>query len=100
MNTSIQWDQFPELEHSRTVHIGRRLLAIAMAVKTLNGPIAAILMMIIGVASVSAQTPTGSFFQRQTARNSVIAFACHILLAAAMIIAELSSSPTGSLPRA
>ena len=57
--------------------------------KTLNGPIAAILMMIIGVASVSAQTPTGSFFNGNSSQLGNSLRSVTFFLAAAMIIAGI-----------
>jgi len=89
MKTSIEWNQFPELDQSRAVRIGRRLMTIALAVKTLNGPIAAVLMMLIGVASVSAQTPTGSFFNGNSSQLGNSLRSVTFFLAAAMIIAGI-----------
>ena len=89
MKTSIEWNQFPELDQSRAVRIGRRLMTIALAVKTLNGPIAAFLMMLIGVASVSAQTPTGSFFNGNSSQLGNSLRSVTFFLAAAMIIAGI-----------
>jgi len=89
MKTSIQWNQFPELDQSRAVRIGRRLMTIALAVKTLNGPIAAALMLLVGVASVSAQTPTGSFFNGNSSQLGNSLRSVTFFLAAAMIIAGI-----------
>ena len=89
MKTSIEWNQFPELDQSRAVRIGRRLMTIALTVKTLNGPIAAFLMMLIGVASVSAQTPTGSFFNGNSSQLGNSLRSVTFFLAAAMIIAGI-----------
>jgi hypothetical protein len=89
MKTSIEWNQFPELDQSRAVRIGRRLMTIALAVKTLNGPIAAALMLLVGVASVSAQTPTGSFFNGNSSQLGNSLRSVTFFLAAAMIIAGI-----------
>ena len=89
MKTSIEWNQFPELDQSLAVRIGRRLMTIALTVKTLNGPIAAFLMMLIGVASVSAQTPTGSFFNGNSSQLGNSLRSVTFFLAAAMIIAGI-----------
>jgi len=89
MKTSIEWNQFPKLDQSRAVRIGRRLMTIALTVKTLNGPIAAFLMMLIGVASVSAQTPTGSFFNGNSSQLGNSLRSVTFFLAAAMIIAGI-----------
>jgi hypothetical protein len=89
MKTSIEWNQFPELDQSRAIRIGRRLMTIALAVKTLNGPIAAALMLLVGVASVSAQTPTGSFFNGNSSQLGNSLRSVTFFLAAAMIIAGI-----------
>lgn len=89
MNTSIAWDQFPELDQSRAVRIGRRLLALAMAVKVMNGPIAVVLMMLLGVVSASAQTPSGSFFNGNSSQLGNSLRSVTFFLAAAMIIAGI-----------
>ena len=89
MTTSIGWDQFPGLDHSRSVRIGRRLLALAMAVKVVNGPIAVVLMMLLGVVSASAQTPSGSFFNGNSSQLGNSLRSVTFFLAAAMIIAGI-----------
>ncbi len=89
MKTSIEWNQFPELDQSRAVRIGRRLMTIALTVRTLNGPIAAALMLLLGVASVSAQTPTGSFFNGNSSQLGNSLRSVTFFLAAAMIIAGI-----------
>ena len=89
MKTSIEWNQFPELDQSRAVRTGRKLMTIALAVKTLNGPIAAALMLLVGVASVSAQTPTGSFFNGNSSQLGNSLRSVTFFLAAAMIIAGI-----------
>ena len=89
MKTSIEWNQFPELDQSRAVRIGRRLMTIALTVRTLNGPIAAALMLLVGVASVSAQTPTGSFFNGNSSQLGNSLRSVTFFLAAAMIIAGI-----------
>lgn len=89
MNTSIAWDQFPELDQSRAVRIGRRLLALAIAVKVMNGPIAVVLIMLLGVVSASAQTPSGSFFNGNSSQLGNSLRSVTFFLAAAMIIAGI-----------
>jgi hypothetical protein len=89
MKTSIEWNQFPELDQSRAIRIGRRLMTIALAINTLNGPIAAALMLLVGVASVSAQTPTGSFFNGNSSQLGNSLRSVTFFLAAAMIIAGI-----------
>ena len=62
MNNLIAVTNVPGLENSRAAQIGRKLVAVAFGLKALNGPIAAVLLLLLGVASASAQTPAGSFF--------------------------------------
>jgi hypothetical protein len=89
MNTSIEWNQFPELDRSRAVRTGRRLLALAIMLKSLNGPAAALVMMLVGVVSVTAQTPTGSFFNGNSSQLGNSLRSITFFLAAAMIIAGI-----------
>ena len=89
MNTSIECDHLRALDQSRAVRIGRRLLALAITLKTLNGPVATLLMMMVGVVSVSAQTPTGSFFNGNSSQLGNSLRSITFFLAAAMIIAGI-----------
>jgi len=89
MNTSIEWNQFSELDRSCAVRIGRRLLALAIMLKSLNGPVAALVMMLVGVVSVTAQTPTGSFFNGNSSQLGNSLRSITFFLAAAMIIAGI-----------
>lgn len=89
MNTAIECDHLLALDQSRAVRIGRRLLALAITLKTLNGPVAALLMMLVGVVSVSAQTPTGSFFNGNSSQLGNSLRSITFFLAAAMIIAGI-----------
>ena len=89
MNTSIEWNQFPELDRSRAVLTGRRLLALAITLKSLNGPVVVLLTMLLGVVSVSAQTPTGQFFNGNSSQLGNSLRSITFFLAAAMIIAGI-----------
>ena len=62
MKSLIEITNVPGLEDSRAAQIGRKLVTLAFGMKALNGPIAAALMLLLGVVTASAQTPTGSFF--------------------------------------
>jgi hypothetical protein len=64
-------------------------MTVALTVRTLNGPIAAALMLLVGVASVSAQTPTGSFFNGNSSQLGNSLRSVTFFLAAAMIIAGI-----------
>jgi hypothetical protein len=88
MNHLIELTTFPGLENSRPARIGRRLVAIALSMKALNG-VVAVLMMGLGVASVTAQTPSGSFFNGNSAQLGNSIRSVTFFLAAAMIIAGI-----------
>jgi hypothetical protein len=79
----------PALHNSRSVRIGRRLVSLALTMKALNGPIAAVLMLGLGVVSASAQTPTGSFFNGNSSQLGNSLRSITFFLAAAMIIAGI-----------
>src|ERR1700730_5300746 len=89
MNHLIELTNFPGLENSRAARIGRRLLALALGLKALNGVVAAVLMMVLGVVSVQAQTPTGSFFNGNSSQLGNSLRSVTFFLAAAMIIAGI-----------
>jgi hypothetical protein len=89
MNSLIELTSFPGLENSRTVRVGRKLIALAFGLKTLNGAIAVVLMFVLGAASASAQTPTGSFFNGNSSQIGNSLRSVTFFLAAAMIIAGI-----------
>ena len=89
MNTFNELITLPGLENSRAARLGRRLIAIAFGLKSLNGLIATILMMVVRVASASAQTPTGSFFNGNSSQLGNSLRSVTFFLAAAMIIAGI-----------
>ena len=89
MNNLIAVTNVPGLENSRAAQIGRRLVALAFGLKALNGPIAAALLLLLGVVSASAQTPTGSFFNGNSSQLGNSLRSVTFFLAAAMIIAGI-----------
>ena len=89
MNNLIYLTDIPGLEKSRAVQLGRRLVTIAFGLKALNGVIAATLLMVLGVVSASAQTPTGSFFNGNSSQIGNSLRSVTFFLAAAMIIAGI-----------
>lgn len=89
MNNLIAVTNVPGLENSRAAQIGRKLVALAFGLKALNGPIAAALLLLLGVVSVSAQTPTGSFFNGNSSQLGNSLRSVTFFLAAAMIIAGI-----------
>ncbi len=89
MNTLNELISFPGLENSRAARTGHRLIAGAFGLKALHGVIASVLMIILGVVSVSAQTPTGSFFNGNSSQLGNSLRSVTFFLAAAMIIAGI-----------
>ena len=89
MNTLMDLRTFRGLENSRAARFGQRLLALALLIKSANGIIASIVMVLVGVASVSAQTPSGSFFNGNSSQLGNSLRSVTFFLAAAMIIAGI-----------
>jgi hypothetical protein len=89
MNNLIAATNVPGLEDSSATKFGRKLIALALALKTLNGPIAVILLVLLGVVSGSAQTPTGSFFNGNSSQLGNSLRSVTFFLSAAMIIAGI-----------
>ena len=89
MNSLIDITNVPGLENSGAAQIGRKLIALALGMRALNGPIAIALMLILGVVSASAQTPTGSFFNGNSSQLGNSLRSVTFFLAAAMIIAGI-----------
>ncbi len=89
MNNLIAVTNVPGLEKSCAAQIGRKLVALAFGLKALNGPIAAALLLLLGVVSASAQTPTGSFFNGNSSQLGNSLRSVTFFLAAAMIIAGI-----------
>lgn len=85
----IEIPNVPGLENSRAALIGRKLLALAFGMKALNAPVAAGLMLLLGVVSATAQTPSGSFFNGNSSQLGNSLRSVTFFLAAAMIIAGI-----------
>lgn len=89
MNSFIEMTKLPGLENSRSARVGRRLITLAVGLKALNGVLAVTLMLIFGVASATAQTPSGSFFNGNSSQLGNSLRSVTFFLAAAMIIAGI-----------
>lgn len=89
MSYLIETMNAPILNCSRAARMGRRLVALGLGLKALNGVVAIVLMMALGVASASAQTPSGSFFNGNSAQLGNSLRSVTFFLAAAMIIAGI-----------
>lgn len=89
MNNLWELPPFPAAENSRAARLGQQLIHYGMALRALPTALAIALMMAMGVASVSAQTPSGSFFNGNSAQLGNSLRSITFFLAAAMIIAGI-----------
>ena len=89
MKSLIEITMYPGLEHSRVARVGRKLVAIGLGVKATHGVLATVIMFTFGLASASAQTPSGSFFNGDSAQLGNSLRSITFFLAAAMIIAGI-----------
>ena len=89
MNYLIQTINAPALSSSCVARIGRRLVAIGFGLKASHGLVAVILSIMLGVVSVSAQTPSGQFFNGDSAQLGNSLRSVTFFLAAGMIIAGI-----------
>ena len=89
MKSLIEVTAYPGLDYSRPARIGRRLVALGLGVKATHGIVATVLMLTLGLVSASAQTPSGSFFNGNSAQLGNSLRSITFFLAAAMIIAGI-----------
>ena len=89
MNYLIEIINSSALPNSRAVRFGRRLIGFGLALKTLNGLVAVVLAMTLGAVSVTAQTPSGQFFNGSSDQLGNSLRSVTFFLAAAMIIAGI-----------
>ena len=89
MNNLIEMTIPPTAENSRAVRLGRKLIALAFALRALNGLAVALLLLVFGAAPILAQTPSGSFFNGNSAQLGNSLRSVTFFLAAAMIIAGI-----------
>ncbi len=90
MKSLIEVTAYPGLDYSRAAQIGKRLVALGLGVKATHGIVATVLMLTLGLVSASAQTPSGSFFNGNSAQLGNSLRSITFFLAAAMIIAGRS----------
>lgn len=89
MNNFLELMNAQGLEESRAAQVGRRLIMLGMSMKTIHGVVVFALMLVFGVASATAQTPTGSFFNGNSSQLGNSLRSITFFLAAAMIIAGI-----------
>ena len=89
MNNFVEVLNLPGVDNSRVARAGRKLIMLGFNVRALHSAIAIALMLVFGVVSVSAQTPTGSFFNGNSSQLGNSFRSVTFFLAAAMIIAGI-----------
>jgi hypothetical protein len=89
MNYLIQAINAPTQSNCCAARIGRRLVALGFGLKAAHGLVAIILSIAVGVVSVSAQTPSGQFFNGDSAQLGNSLRSVTFFRAAAMIIAGI-----------
>jgi uncharacterized membrane protein YozB (DUF420 family) len=89
MNNFVQLQNAQGIEDSRAARIGRKLIMLGMNLRALHAAVAIASMVMLGVASATAQTPTGSFFNGNSSQLGNSLRSVTFFLAAAMIIAGI-----------
>jgi hypothetical protein len=89
MSYLIETMNVPIFNCSRAARIGRKLIVLGLRMKALQGFVALVLVMALGVVSASAQTPSGSFFNGNSGQLGNSLRSVTFFLAAAMIIAGI-----------
>jgi hypothetical protein len=89
MNSLIESTQPTELSRSLTIRMGQRLIRYGFDLSSLKTVLPILLVIVSGVVSVAAQTPSGSFFDGNSAQLGNSLRSVTFFLAAAMIIAGI-----------
>ena len=89
MKSLVQTIQLPELNRSLTIELGQRLIRYGIYLSSLKTVVAVLLVIVSGVVSVAAQTPSGSFFDGNSSQLGNSLRSITFFLAAAMIIAGI-----------
>lgn len=79
----------PAVDNSRMARIGHRMILTGLTVKSIHGGIVFLLTLVLSLVSASAQTPTGQFFNGDSAQLGNSLRSITFFLAAAMIIAGI-----------
>lgn len=89
MKSLIQIVQFTELNRSLSVGLGQRLIHFGVYVSSLKIALPVFLVILSAVVSTVAQTPSGSFFDGNSAQLGNSLRSVTFFLAAGMIIAGI-----------
>lgn len=85
----IQTIQFTELNRSLAIELGQRLIRYGIYLSSVKSVLPIFLVMVSGVVSVAAQTPSGTFFDGNSAQLGNSLRSVTFFLAAGMIIAGI-----------
>lgn len=89
MNSHEQTTRLSELSHSKTVELGQRLIRFGVYLSSFKSVLPILVVIVSGAVSVAAQTPSGSFFDGNSAQLGNSLRSITFFLAAAMIIAGI-----------
>lgn len=89
MKSFIPIVQLTELNHSLTIAFGQRLICYGLYLRSLKTVLPIFVVIVSGVVSVAAQTPSGTFFDGNSAQLGNSLRSITFFLAAAMIIAGI-----------
>lgn len=89
MKSLIHTIQLTELDRSLAIGLGQRLIRYGIYVSSLKNVLPILLLIMSGVITVAAQTPSGSFFDGNSAQLGNSLRSVTFFLAAAMIIAGI-----------
>jgi hypothetical protein len=89
MNRFVDTIQLTQLNRSLTIALGQRLIRYGIYLTSLKSVVPILLVIVSGVVSVTAQTPSGTFFDGNSAQLGNSRRSITFFLAAAMIIAGI-----------
>ena len=89
MKSLVQTTRSTELNSSLTIQLGQRLIHYGVYLSSLKSVLSILLVVASAVVSVAAQTPSGSFFDGNSAQLGNSLRSITFFLAAAMIIAGI-----------
>jgi hypothetical protein len=96
MKNLIQTIQLTEMNRSLAIELGQRLIRSGIYLSSLKTVVPIMLMIVSGVVSVAAQTPSGTFFDGNSAQLGNSLRSVTFFLAAGMIIAGIIFIAVGS----
>ena len=89
MKSLFQTIGLPELNRSLTIELGQRLIRHGCYLSSIKSVVSILLVIVGGVISVAAQTPSGTFFDGNSGQLGNSLRSVTFFLAAAMIIAGI-----------